>query len=92
MTIVPRAVGSIVVTGGTAAVNGIAMLNPQRWGGQGTRTVPASATMTAAEAGYQAPDFGDGNAGVLFESGEAVHNDPTASLSAFIPISKHLLV
>ncbi len=33
VTIVPRAVGALVTTGGTAAVNGIAMLNPQRWVG-----------------------------------------------------------
>lgn len=42
---VPRtvgAVGAIVQTGGTAAVNGISMLNPARWGG-------------AAGVGYGAP-------------------------------------
>lgn len=36
VTIVPRtmgAVGGAIMTGGTAAVQGIAMLNPQRWGG-----------------------------------------------------------
>lgn len=36
VTMVPRtvgAVGAIVHTGGTAAVNGISMLNPARWGG-----------------------------------------------------------
>lgn len=35
VTIVPRtvgAVGGVLMTGGTAAVQGIAMLNPQRWG------------------------------------------------------------
>nr|GAT58766.1 predicted protein [Mycena chlorophos] len=31
VTIVPRAIGGTLVAGGTAAVNGIAMLNPQRW-------------------------------------------------------------
>ncbi|KAF7297818.1 hypothetical protein MKEN_01405500 [Mycena kentingensis (nom. inval.)] len=31
VTIVPRAVGGALITGGTAAVQGIAMLNPQRW-------------------------------------------------------------
>ncbi|KAJ7069939.1 exocyst complex component Sec10-like protein [Mycena amicta] len=31
VTIVPRAVGGALMTGGTAAVQGIAMLNPQRW-------------------------------------------------------------
>jgi recyclin-1 len=36
VTIVPRTVGAVgaaLTTGGTAAVQGIAMLNPQRWGG-----------------------------------------------------------
>ncbi|KAF8880774.1 exocyst complex component Sec10-domain-containing protein [Infundibulicybe gibba] len=39
VTIVPRtmgAVGGAIMTGGTAAAQGIAMLNPQRWGGSGT--------------------------------------------------------
>ncbi|KAF5377856.1 hypothetical protein D9615_006823 [Tricholomella constricta] len=38
VTIVPRtvgAVGGVLVSGGTAAVQGIAMLNPARWGGGG---------------------------------------------------------
>ncbi|KAJ6509045.1 exocyst complex component Sec10-domain-containing protein [Mycena sanguinolenta] len=35
VTIVPRAVGEAFMTGGNAAVQGIAMLNPQRWGGSG---------------------------------------------------------
>jgi hypothetical protein len=34
VTIVPRTVNALVTTGSTAAVNGIAMLNPQRWGAQ----------------------------------------------------------
>lgn len=36
VTIVPRTVGAVgaaLTTGGTAAVQGITMLNPQRWGG-----------------------------------------------------------
>lgn len=33
VTIVPRAVGGVVMAGGNAAVQGIAMLNPQRWAG-----------------------------------------------------------
>jgi recyclin-1 len=39
VTIVPRTVGAVgaaLTTGGTAAVQGIAMLNPQRWGGSGS--------------------------------------------------------
>ncbi|KAJ6557258.1 exocyst complex component Sec10-domain-containing protein [Mycena vulgaris] len=38
VTIVPRAMGSALMTGGNAAVQGIAMLNPQRWGGGNTLT------------------------------------------------------
>ncbi|GJJ14596.1 hypothetical protein Clacol_008862 [Clathrus columnatus] len=34
VTIVPRTVGAFVTTGSNVAVNGIAMLNPQRWGAQ----------------------------------------------------------
>ena len=44
VTIVPRttlamgkAFGAALTTGGNAAVQGIAMLNPQRWGGSGTQ-------------------------------------------------------
>jgi recyclin-1 len=33
VTIVPRAVGGAIISGGTAAAQGIAMLNPQRWAG-----------------------------------------------------------
>ena len=39
VTIVPRTVGAVgaaLTTGGNAAVQGIAMLNPQRWGGSGS--------------------------------------------------------
>ncbi|TFK34682.1 f-box protein pof6 [Crucibulum laeve] len=39
VTIVPRTVGAVggaLMTGGSAAVQGISMLNPQRWGGGGT--------------------------------------------------------
>jgi recyclin-1 len=39
VTIVPKTVGAVggaLVTGGTAAVQGIAMLNPQRWVGFST--------------------------------------------------------
>ncbi|KAJ7505525.1 exocyst complex component Sec10-domain-containing protein [Mycena galericulata] len=39
VTIVPRAVGGALMTGGNAAVQGIAMLNPQRWGGGNTGAV-----------------------------------------------------
>jgi hypothetical protein len=39
VTIVPRAVGGALMTGGNAAVQGIAMLNPQRWGGGNSGSV-----------------------------------------------------
>ncbi|RDX42287.1 hypothetical protein OH76DRAFT_135417 [Lentinus brumalis] len=35
VTIVPRAVGAAITTGSSAAVQGIQMLNPQRWGATG---------------------------------------------------------
>ncbi|KZT22891.1 hypothetical protein NEOLEDRAFT_1070445 [Neolentinus lepideus HHB14362 ss-1] len=60
VTIVPR-VGAALQTGGTAAVQGIAMLNPQRWGG------------AAGREGYSR-DLelkGAGGEDVLFELGEA---------------------
>lgn len=59
MTIVPRTVGAVggaIMTGGTAAAQGIAMLNPQRWGGS-----------TAASSGYSRDLERDGRA--LFEHG-----------------------
>ncbi|KAG6863874.1 hypothetical protein C0991_002501 [Blastosporella zonata] len=40
VTIVPRTVGAVggaIVSGGTAAVQGISMLNPARWGGSGVQ-------------------------------------------------------
>ncbi|CAK5284347.1 unnamed protein product [Mycena citricolor] len=46
VTIVPRAVGGALMTGGTAAVQGIAMLNPNRWG--------ASANGSGSNNGYSA--------------------------------------
>jgi recyclin-1 len=56
VTIVPRAVGTFVTTSSTAAVNGIAMLNPQRWGAQAT-------------SGYSA-DFNKNNAENLLDDGD----------------------
>ncbi|KAF8964808.1 exocyst complex component Sec10-domain-containing protein [Flammula alnicola] len=63
VTIVPRTVGVVggaLKTGGTAAVQGIAMLNPQRWGGGG-----GSGGGTAAPAGYSRNLEKD--SGTLFE-------------------------
>ncbi|KAF8507628.1 exocyst complex component Sec10-like protein [Gautieria morchelliformis] len=44
VTIVPRTVGAFVTTSSTAAVNGIAMLNPQRWGAQAANGYSADLT------------------------------------------------
>jgi len=57
VTIVPRAVGSFVTTSSTVAVNGIAMLNPQRWGAQASST------------GYST-DFSKGDSDLLYDDGE----------------------
>ncbi|CAL1709404.1 unnamed protein product [Somion occarium] len=63
VTIVPRTVGHVgkavnaaFTTGSSAAVQGISMLNPQRWGAPSARD------------GY-IQDFEKGNAGMLFEIG-----------------------
>lgn len=68
VTIVPRttvavgkAFGAALTTGGNAAVQGIAMLNPQRWG---ATTTPAN-----GKNGYVA-DFEKDSNGTLFEIGE----------------------
>jgi hypothetical protein len=45
VTIVPKTVGAVggaLVTGGTAAVQGIAMLNPQRWIGGNSSVTPGN--------------------------------------------------
>lgn len=44
VTIVPRTVGAFVTTSSTAAVNGISMLNPQRWGAQAANGYSADFT------------------------------------------------
>ncbi|KAI8974035.1 exocyst complex component Sec10-like protein [Trametes punicea] len=81
VTIVPRtvgkAVGAAITTGSTAAVQGIAMLNPQRWGappgtpGQ-TRGAFPFARMSSwnanAKDGYMR-DFNEGGDGMLFDIG-----------------------
>lgn len=56
VTIVPRTVGAFVTTSSSAAVNGISMLNPQRWGAQ-------------AANGYSA-DFNEKNGDLLFENAD----------------------
>lgn len=67
VTIVPRtvnAVGAALTTGGTAAVQGIAMLNPQRWGGSGS---------TSGSSVYSKNLEKDGE--TLFEIGTADEDD-----------------
>src|SRR5882762_1849211 len=66
VTIAPRTVGAVgaaLTTGGTAAAQGIAMLNPQRWGAGG-----------AGAGGYSrvlGKDGGeDGNGNMLFDGGD----------------------
>ena len=66
MTIVPRAVGAAITTGSTAAVQGIQMLNPQRWGAASTgRTSSWNAN---GRNGY-VRDFEKGGDGMLFDIG-----------------------
>ena len=62
VTIVPRtvnAVGGAFIAGGSAAVQGIAMLNPARWG---------ASDPAASRPGENKKDFGQGES--LFDSEE----------------------
>ncbi|KAI1790025.1 exocyst complex component Sec10-like protein [Ganoderma leucocontextum] len=74
VTIVPRAVGAAITTGSTAAVQGIQMLNPQRWGAQGSNGQATSpfARMpywnASGKDGY-VRDFDKGGDGMLFDIG-----------------------
>lgn len=66
VTIVPRAAGAVgagLVTAGGAAVQGIAMLNPQRWGGGG------STAAAAGRAGYRRDVDRDVEGATVFELG-----------------------
>jgi len=77
VTIVPRTVGAVggaLMTGGSAAVQGIAMLNPQRWGG--------SSSGTGAGAGYSR-NLEKQN-GMLFEVDEK-EEDYVPSMRASVP-------
>ncbi|KAM5539791.1 hypothetical protein V8D89_006604 [Ganoderma adspersum] len=74
VTIVPRAVGAAITTGSTAAVQGIQMLNPQRWGGQspnGQATSPFArmAYWNANGKDGYVRDFEKGGDGMLFDIG-----------------------
>lgn len=76
VTIVPRtvnAVGGALITGGSAAVQGIAMLNPQRWAGG------MSSTSTG---GTYSRSF-DKDGGMLFEvDGEDDDNGTVATFTS----------
>ncbi|EIW74027.1 hypothetical protein CONPUDRAFT_140635 [Coniophora puteana RWD-64-598 SS2] len=64
VTIVPRTVGQVLTTGGNAAVQGISMLNPQRWVG-GTNHGKAPGT---GREGYH--EYKEEMDGMAFEVGE----------------------
>jgi hypothetical protein len=63
VTIVPRAVGGAVIAGGNAAVQGIAMLNPQRWAGGQTSAQPNGASVNGYTKRFDEDD------GTVFEIG-----------------------
>lgn len=70
VTIVPRTVGAVggaLMTGGTAAVQGIAMLNPARWGGAGAGAGITRGGVSASGWG----NTGGGAAGYSKELGDA---------------------
>ena len=76
VTIVPRttvavgkAFGTALTTGGTAAVQGLAMLNPQRWGAASTQW--ATNSQNNAREGYMDFNKGGGGGGdaMLFDVG-----------------------
>ncbi|EJF59704.1 hypothetical protein DICSQDRAFT_108611 [Dichomitus squalens LYAD-421 SS1] len=84
VTIVPKAVGAAITTGSTAAVQGIQMLNPQRWGAQAPAGPGSSpfARMTSwnanAKDGY-VRDFEKGGDGMLFDIGADEDEEPAAA-------------
>jgi len=70
VTIVPRTVGVVgeaLITGGSAAVQGIAMLNPQRWG-------PGGVTKGKREINSYSTNLGK-DGGTLFEADEDDEED-----------------
>lgn len=78
VTIVPRtvgkAVGAAITTGSSAAVQGIQMLNPQRWGatptmGQGTFPFARMPSWNANGRDGYVRDFEKGGDGMLFDIG-----------------------
>ncbi|RPD52774.1 hypothetical protein L226DRAFT_547378 [Lentinus tigrinus ALCF2SS1-7] len=77
VTIVPRAVGAAITTGSSAAVQGIQMLNPQRWGGTGAMGQGGGAFPFArmpswganGKDGYQRDFEKGGGDGMLFDIG-----------------------
>lgn len=62
VTIVPLTVSygvNAIVTGGTQAVNGLAMLNPQKWGGNGNAATTAVAEIGPEKVVDSAPTTGE---------------------------------
>ncbi|PCH37599.1 hypothetical protein WOLCODRAFT_84415 [Wolfiporia cocos MD-104 SS10] len=81
VTIVPRAVGAAITTGSSAAVQGIAMLNPQRWGavGAGSRlSTWGGGGGGAGEMSNYTQDF-ERSGEALFELGDAEDEEPDGS-------------
>ena len=76
VTIVPRTVGAFVTTSSTAAVNGISMLNPQRWGAQTTNGYSADFTRKNG-------DFYLDNAGMEEEEKDKNEYDQEPCMSCF---------
>ena len=78
VTIVPRtvnAVGGALITGGSAAVQGISMLNPQRWAGSGGATEGAYSRNFDKEGGgmlldvdMEAENEADNKTAIMFTS------------------------
>jgi recyclin-1 len=77
VTIVPKTVGAVGAAG-SAAVQGIQMLNPQRWGGGMGIGLGAGLGIGTAKSGYTR-DFEDG--GMLFEIGADEYDEDDGSSS-----------
>ncbi|PPQ73408.1 hypothetical protein CVT24_008502 [Panaeolus cyanescens] len=81
VTIVPRtvgAVGGVLMTGGSAAVQGIQMLNPQRWAGSGNVGRESHSNL-----GYSKKVD---DAGMLFEVEEDDEDEDRNNLTQYPPI------
>lgn len=83
VTIVPRTVGVVgaaLTTGGSAAVQGISMLNPQRWASQNT--------MPSGREGYSNSFGDDKEDAAMFEIGEEEDEEVTTN----VPQEKSALI